>query len=183
MRPRPNPNEGLRQILESEDGHQGRCDLCGCQYPERTMRWQSGRYVSTMCHWEPNGGPVERDQQRAEGAVLAAHLTAIEMVPSERPAGIDWTTHAGGIPMGVVSISPDPLTLVAGGSAVTLTLTGVGFDSTITVDYGDDGITGTPSVASSTSVTASVSAAGDVTAGFYTLTVNNQTFRKKVRVT
>src|SRR5512141_1002136 len=100
-----------RQILA--EGRGFFCDICGFDYPESTLRWQSGLRVSTPCDWEPDGGPLERDLMRADADILAEELTKKEFTVGQYPGRHDG---CGMESLSLVSaIDPDPIEVTVTG--------------------------------------------------------------------
>lgn len=70
----------------------GRCEICGIEYPESTIRTQEGRAVCPDC-FEPNGMTIGRDRARRDGTSLAAQIAASHKNPKYTSS--DGITRAG----------------------------------------------------------------------------------------
>lgn len=168
------------------------CDICGYPYPIDQMRIQTGTdgisqssRVGVNCCFEPTGSSIDRDLLAAFAAEEAARLTAKEVRPpewnGETYAGtsrIPYTFGADGSvitqPSFVVSVTPDPIVLARGGSAVSVILEGNGFVSGDVISYGSTGITdaAVPTLDSSEQRTLSVQASVLMSSGIYSFTFN-----------
>lgn len=158
-----------------------RCDVCEDKWPESRLVVQDGAFVCMDNCWYPGGSKVDRALRRAEAASIAATSTAKHAVPPVYPG----TGLMVGQP-GVESISPWPVDIVLGGSAVTVSVTGVNFTSantTITYQAGFENFSSP--VYSATLITLSVRAigvAGELASGLYDMTINGQIYRGVFKV-
>lgn len=166
------------------------CVICDERWPEKQMRVQDGIESDRRCpnHWEPNGGSIARDLDRAAASELAASITAKYAEPPKFPFSFDNFDACSAVSL----LSPSPRRLTAGGSAAVLTITGTRLLSTDTIVYGHVGITNsiaavltpvtydgngnalTPFV---DTLTLTVVASGAVPPGLYTLLYNSSIFR------
>lgn len=150
------------------------CELCGGEFPITHMRMQSGLHVGAMCCWEPNGGSVERDINRAMASIRAAELSAKELTPPMHDGDPFYGAEEVPAQSFVATTSPNPITLVRGGAPVAVTLTGNNFATTDSIVYGSAGITdATPPVLVSDLLrTLSVQASALMTIARYSFTFN-----------
>jgi len=151
------------------------CEICGGEFPITHMRVQSGLHVGAMCCFEPNGGEVERDLRRAAASVLASELSAKELTPPMHDGDPFYGVEEVPAQSFVATISPLPVVLIRGGSAVAVTLAGNNFAATDTMTYGSAGITdATPPVLVSDLLrTLSVRASALMSAALYPFTFND----------
>lgn len=150
------------------------CDLCGGEFPIDQMRVQGGLHVGAMCCWEPMGGSVERDLRRAAASALAAELSAKEQSPPMHDGDPYYGVEEVTAQSFVATITPNPVPLVRGGSAVAVSLAGNNFAASDSIVYGNAGITDAspPVLASDLLRTLSVHASGAMPAGRYPFTFN-----------
>lgn len=115
------------------------CVLCSERWPERQMFLQDGIAEDHRCPncYEPNGGKIERDLQRAAASELAAAITTRFASPARFPEWLDAITSVRVLD----SFTPEPRRLTVGGSSAVLTITGSGLTATDTIVYGHAGIT------------------------------------------
>lgn len=126
------------------------CVICTEPWPEQYLRYQDGIESDRRCpnHYEANGGTIARDLDRAAASDLAASITARYAAPAKWPGRLDDTDAVRVL----LTFSPEPRTLTAGGSSAQLTITGRNLATTDTIEYGHAGITNA-SAASLTPVT------------------------------
>ena len=157
------------------------CDICGIDFPESSLRVQSGLRVSTFCCYEPLGLTVEREMARAEGFRKGAELTRKEAYVGKYPGrrdGLGYESRTA-----CTEFSPDPIDLTRGGAAVTVTVTGLNLSASSTFDFGHADITATVTVDSTEQITLQVSAAIGVPLGYYDFTFDGTTvWRKRIVV-
>jgi hypothetical protein len=148
------------------------CDRCARIVPEAVLIEQDGNDHCPLCYDKTSRS--ELDQLVAE---QTSEVDSFE--PAESPAGSSFT---GAVTF--TAISPTlPVTLVNDGAAVAITFTGVGFTSSIDIEYNDAGITDDsgPTI-STTSIALSLVASG-VTPGYYTLEIGGARFFNALKVT
>jgi hypothetical protein len=155
------------------------CDVCGNAWPmthQRTER--GGARVGVLCCFEEDGDEFTRDIRRAAASKFAAQLSAKELQPPQAP---DGSVYAGSpefidsLDPGIVTITPFPIHLIRGGSAVPVVVSGFNFVSTNTFVYGNAGITDSspPVFVSSAEWDLSVKASAGMQAGSYPMTFGN----------
>src|ERR1041384_6260489 len=90
------------------------CEICGGEFPITHMRVQSGLHVGAKCCYEEFGGTVERDLRRAAASVLGAELSAKELTPPMHDGDPFYGVEEVPSQSFVVTISPNPVTLIRG---------------------------------------------------------------------
>lgn len=166
------------------------CVKCSERWLERDIKYQDGIESDRRCPncYEPNGGSLARDEDRARAAELAATLSAEMERPPTWPG---WLDEFNDVTL-LLTFAPEPRTLTAGGASAALTITGNGLATTDTITYSHAGITDAVA-ASLTPVTydsdgnaespywdvlvLTVQASIAVPAGLYSLTYNDVTYR------
>lgn len=155
------------------------CDLCSDRWPISMRRFQTPYRVGPCCY-ESFGGSLDRDLRRAAASRYGAQQGSQE-IGIQPPVGPDGIYYVGvGIGSGgplesaITDISPLPVTLTAGGVAVAVTVTGVGFTAADAFVYGNVEIVDNvaPVLASGTEWDLSVKALAGLTPGLYSLTFN-----------
>lgn len=115
------------------------CVICFERWPETQMRVQDGIESDRRCpnHFEPNGGKIARDLDRAAAAEIASAITMEFAEPPRFPFEFDpWDDVRS-----LDTFSPEPRRLTIGGAAAALTITGQQLASTDAISYGHAGIT------------------------------------------
>lgn len=139
-----------------------RCFRCAMVKP---MPWteQDGNRLCRRCR--DTMSPLEAQRNIAESVARSGNtpLTPLPQPPIAALTGIAVVT----------AISPSSVVLARGGASQTVAITGVGLSASDTYTSSDSGMTITPTVNSSTSVTLSVSAGGGDTPGDYNLLFNS----------
>lgn len=166
-----------------------RCESCEGRYPYELLVIQDGHKVcKPNCAWSQT--TRERDQIYAEDRQRAAELTADTTEQNAERIGrgnlsslMDGVSACTRIQSGTIT-HPDLITLIAGGSSVSLVLTGIQFSSSDVLTASHTGITyGTASISSDrTTWTTTVVASGLVPAGNYTFLFNGSRFPDTFRV-
>lgn len=152
------------------------CIKCGERWPETRILHQDGVYTDRRCPncYEPNGGEIERNRDRAAASELAGAISARFAHPAKFPFWLDDITSVSVI----TTFTPEPRTLTRGGAPAALVVAGNGFASDATIAYGHAGITDAVSpVITSTSITLSVQASGAVPLGYHPFTLNDILYR------
>lgn len=135
------------------------------------MVWQDGsRVCKTLC--KDNTSKSELDEMLAEQLGAVDSMEPVEFSPA--------TAFANAV--GITAFSVRPLELTKGGSAGSLTLTGVNLSSAVEIEYEDAGITTTTRTDSSTSIDLTISASAAVAAGDYWIKVDGHIYRGAIRV-
>lgn len=115
------------------------CSICTERWPVRQIQAQDGIESDRRCpnHFEPNGGSLARDLDRAAASDISTAITMRFAEPPKFPFEFDpWDDVRV-----LDSFSPEPRRLTAGGAAAVLTITGSNLASNDTIVYGHAGIT------------------------------------------
>ncbi len=115
------------------------CVICTERWPERLIQAQDGIESDRRCPncFEPNGGTIARDLDRAAAAELASSITERFAAPPRFPFEFDPWSEVRVLD----TFSPEPLRLTRGGAAAALTITGQQLAASDTVTYGHAGLT------------------------------------------
>lgn len=153
-----------------------RCEVGDHVRPLSQLRMQDGQPVCVEHRDELS--PLEAQLALAESIALGAqHNDFARRWPS--PA---FLNPFAGVPA-ITAIAPPQLLIARSGPSGSLTLTGVNFAATDVITVDSARLTLVASVDSSTSITLTVSAAFNATAGLHAITYNGQVLRGLVRVT
>src|SRR5688500_6566805 len=103
------------------------CVVCSERWLESDVRYQDGIESDRRCPncFEPNGGFIARNLDRAAASDLAARLTEEHSRPPLWPGWFDETDEVAAL----LTFTPEPRTLTAGGAAAVLTITGTGLST------------------------------------------------------
>lgn len=127
------------------------------------MREQDGLYVCALNCYEENGGTIDRQNERAAGAALAADLSAKEMRAPKQPGWFEDQSITA-----ISKLDPRSVQVTISGASKTMVLTGVGFLAAHTISS-DSNITVNKVVDSDLQVTLTISASVGAVKGMHPL--------------